>query len=196
MIIIGLTGSIAMGKSEVAKILARENVPVFDADQTVHDLYESAEGAALLSGLAPQATAHYRVDRVELSKLVMKDQSLLKQVETLVHAVVARERAAFLGEARAKGQDVVVLDVPLLFEKNLQRDVDVTVVVSAPEHLRRQRALARADMKEAKLDMIIARQMSDLEKRKRADYVIENDGSIDDLRERTRAVLKKIRETK
>jgi dephospho-CoA kinase len=196
MIIIGLTGSIAMGKSEVAKIFAAEDAPVFDADKIVHDLYESAAGAALLHGIAPEATRHNRVDRVELSKLVMKNQSLLKQVETLVHAVVARERAAFLGEARAKGLDVVVLDVPLLFEKNLQRDVDVTVVVSAPEHVRRARALLRSDMSEAKLDMIISRQMSDLEKRKRADYVIENDGTLEDLGRRTRTVLQDIRKTR
>jgi dephospho-CoA kinase len=194
MKIIGLTGSIAMGKSEVAKIFMSENIPVFDADKTVHALYDSAEGAALLAALAPEATRENRVDRIELSKLIMKNPDLLKQVETLVHAVVARERAAFLGQARVQGNDLVVLDVPLLFEKNLQRDVDVSVVVSAPEHLRRQRALARADMTEVKLDMIISRQMSDLEKRKRADYVIDNDGTLEDLRGRTKAVLQKIRD--
>jgi dephospho-CoA kinase len=193
MTVIGLTGSIAMGKSEVASILVGEGLPVFDADREVHRLYDSAEGAALIRPLAPLATNDSSVDRKKLSEHLMSKPADLASIEKLVHAEVARRRLAFLEACASNGHALVVVDVPLLFETSGEKDVDVTVVVSAPEQMQRDRALARPGMTVEKLDMIQSRQMPDLEKRRRADYVIENNGSLDDLRQRTLVVLDQIK---
>jgi dephospho-CoA kinase len=195
MIKIGLTGSIAMGKSEVARILVEAGLPLFDSDLEVHKLYDSAEGAALLLPFVPEAIHNGRVDRSLLSKIVIADQTKLNQLETLVHAEIANRREAFAAAAENDGHSLVVFDVPLLFEKSLEKTVDVTVVVSAPEPEQRQRALAREGMTPEKLDMILSRQMPDREKRKRADYIIENNGTLTDLAERTRAILVQIKRT-
>jgi dephospho-CoA kinase len=195
MIKIGLTGSIAMGKSEVARILVEAGLPLFDSDLEVHKLYDSAEGAALLLPFVPEAIHNGRVDRSLLSKIVIADQTKLNQLETLVHAEIANRREAFAAAAENDGHSLVVFDVPLLFEKSLEKTVDVTVVVSAPEPEQRQRALARKGMTPEKLDMILSRQMPDHEKRKRADYIIENNGTLADLAERTRAILMQIKRT-
>lgn len=195
MIRIGLTGSIAMGKSEVARILVEAGLPLFDSDKEVHKLYDSAEGAALLSPHVPDAIRNGRVDRSLLSKIVIADQTKLNQLETLVHAEIANRREAFAAAAENNGHSLVVFDVPLLFEKNLEKTVDVTVVVSAPETEQRKRALSRDGMTPEKLDMILSRQMPDREKRKRADYIIENNGTLADLAERTRAILMQIKRT-
>jgi dephospho-CoA kinase len=193
MIVIGLTGSIAMGKSEVAKILAAEGLPLFDADKEVHRLYDSEAGAKLLRDLVPSATIHGKVDRPELSKLILANPRILEEGEKRVHAEIASRRAAFLAKAKSHGHGIAVVDVPLLFEKGGDRDVDVTIVVSAPEVAQRERALARAGMTREKLEMILKRQMPDAEKRSRADFVIENDSTLDDLRTRTLAVVAEIR---
>jgi dephospho-CoA kinase len=195
MIKIGLTGSIAMGKSEVARILVETGLPLFDSDLEVHKLYDSAEGAALLLPFVPDAIHNGRVDRSLLSKIVIADQTKLNQLETLVHAEIANRREAFAAAAENDGHSLVVFDVPLLFEKSLEKTVDVTVVVSAPEPEQRQRALAREGMTPEKLDMILSRQMPDHEKRKRADYIVENNGTLTDLAERTRAILMQIKRT-
>jgi dephospho-CoA kinase len=195
MIRIGLTGSIAMGKSEVARILVEAGLPLFDSDKEVHKLYDSAEGAALLSPYVPDAIRNGRVDRSLLSKIVIADQTKLNQLETLVHGEIANRREAFAAAAENNGHSLVVFDVPLLFEKNLEKTVDVTVVVSAPETEQRKRALSRDGMTPEKLDMILSRQMPDREKRKRADYIIENNGTLADLAERTRAMLMHIKRT-
>lgn len=193
MIRIGLTGSIAMGKSAVARIMREAGYPVFDADAEVHMLYESPEGAALLAPHVPEAMAHGRVDRAALSKAVVADPSLLSRIEPLVHAEIARRRTAFLSAEEEKGSAMAIVDVPLLFEKQGEKDVDVTIVVSAPPNLQRQRALARPGMTEAKLAMILSRQMPDAEKRKRANHVIENDGDLAMLQSRTLHVLSAIK---
>jgi dephospho-CoA kinase len=196
MIVIGLTGSIAMGKTEVSAVFRGLGIPVFDADKEVHALYDSAEGADLLRPFAPEAVAANAVDRAELSALVLSDAGLLEKLEPIVHAEVAKRRKRFLAQARAQGHDLAVVDVPLLFEKAGEKDVDVTLVVSAPPHLQRERALARPGMTEEKLGMILKRQMPDAEKRVRADYVLENDGSLEELRARTLAILDGIRRKK
>jgi dephospho-CoA kinase len=189
MIVIGLTGSIAMGKSEVAKIFAAAGWPVFDADAEVHALYESAEGAALLRDLAPTAVEASRVDRNTLSQLVIANPKLLPPIEQQVHAEIARRRSRFIDNAKAQGHAAVVVDVPLLFETGGDKHVDVTVVVSSPKADQYRRALARPRMTPEKLDMILKRQMPDIEKRKRADFIIENTGSLDALAANTHAVL-------
>ena len=193
MIIIGLTGSIAMGKTEVANIFRAEAIPVFDADKAVHALYDSPEGAALLGPFVPEAIVEDKVDRSTLSKLVLRQPALLEKLETIVHTEIAGKRTLFVAQSEKEGHGIVVVDVPLLFEKSGGKQVDVTVVVSSPEDLQHQRALARPGMTQQKLDMILRRQMPDAEKRRLANYVIINDGSLGDLRENTLAVLANIK---
>jgi dephospho-CoA kinase len=193
MIIIGLTGSIAMGKTQVANIFRAEDIPVFDADKEVHALYDSAEGATLIGPLAPEAIIAGQVNRPALSKLVLEQPALLEKLETIVHAEVARRRILFATQAEQAGHSIVVVDIPLLFEKSGEKQVDVTVVVSAPEDIQHQRALARQGMTQEKLDMILKRQMPDAEKRRLANYVIINDGTLEDLRKNTLAVLNNIK---
>ncbi len=189
MIVIGLTGSIAMGKSEVAKIFRSQSIPVFDADQEVHALYDSPEGAKLLLPLAPDAIVDGHVDRQRLSRIVVEDPQQLIQLEKTVHAEIARRRKKFTIRAEHAGHPIVVVDVPLLFEKSGETDVDVTIVVSAPLDKQRQRALARPGMTAEKLDMILKRQMPDAEKQARANHVIYNTGSMEDLQMHALAVL-------
>jgi shikimate dehydrogenase len=190
--IIGLTGSIAMGKSEVAKILQSQGLPIFDADAEVHKLYDSVQGAELLGDIAPSATLNNKVDRAILSAIVTRDPTILTKAEQRVHAYIKTIRNHFLTEA-AKHHDIVAVDVPLLLEKGQKKDVDVVVVVSAPLEAQRQRALQRPGMTPEKLSMILGRQMPDADKRKHADYVIENTGTLDDLKLRTLDVLGKIK---
>jgi dephospho-CoA kinase len=193
MITIGLTGSIAMGKTEVANIFRAEAIPVFDADKEVHALYDSKEGAALLGPLVAEAIVNDKVDRPTLSKLVLEQPALLEELEAIVHAQIARRRALFETQAEQAGHGILVVDVPLLFEKSGEKQVDVSIVVSAPEELQHLRALKRPGMTEEKLDMILKRQMPDAEKRRLANYVIINDGTLEDLRANTLAVLNNIR---
>jgi dephospho-CoA kinase len=193
MIIIGLTGSIAMGKSEVAKIFSEQGLPVFDADQEVHKLYDSQAGVSLLETIVPRALKQGKVDRTILSALVLADGSLLDKLETLVHGEISNRRQHFVDTARAHGQAIAIVDMPLLFEKHHEKTVDVTVVVSAPEALQHKRAMLRPAMTFEKLDMILQRQMPDREKRDRADYIIENNGTLEQLKANTLKVLMSIR---
>jgi dephospho-CoA kinase len=195
MIKIGLTGSIAMGKSEVGRILVGEGIPLFDSDREVHRLYETAEGVALLNPFVPETIRNGQVDRALLTKIVLADPARLNQIETVVHAEIAKRRDAFVATAESNGHTIVVYDVPLLFEKHMEKTVDATIVVSASEAEQRKRALSRDGMTPEKLDMIMSRQMPDHEKRKRADYVIENNGTLEQLVERTRSVLNQIKRT-
>lgn len=181
MIIVGLTGSMAMGKSEVAKAFRVEGIPVFDADAEVHALYESPEGASMLEDIVPDAIRMNRVDRELLSAALLREPGLLPKVEKIIHAQILKRREAFIAAARRAGSDVIVLDIPLLFETGGENSVDMTVVVSSSAKHQQERALSRPGMTEEKLAMILHRQMSDAEKRKRADHIIGNDGTIADL---------------
>ena len=189
MKIIGLTGSIAMGKSEVVKILRALGIEIFDADAAVHRLYDSQEGAELLQPIVPGAIRENRVDRAILAKLVSSDPTLLKKLESRVHAVVKQRRNNFIETATANGAEAVVLDIPLLFETGSDKQCDATIVVSAPASQQRQRVLARPGMTEVKLELLLKRQLSDVEKRKRADVIIENDGDLALLQMRTQNAL-------
>jgi dephospho-CoA kinase len=193
MIIIGLTGSIAMGKSEVANILRGEGLPLFDADREVHALYDSKDGADLLRDLAPKTIVDGHVDRQLLSRLVVEEPQRLDQLEKIVHTEITKRRKAFARKAEAEGHGIMVADIPLLFEKAGDKDVDVTIVVSAPAEIQRKRALARPGMTEEKFKMILNRQMPDAEKQKHANYVIANTGTLAELRRETLAVLSAIR---
>jgi dephospho-CoA kinase len=174
MIVAGLTGSIAMGKSETAKMFAVRGIPVFDSDAAVHALYEKGGGAvAAVASIAPSAIVHGSVDRQKLSKLVQVHPSLLARIECAVHPLVKEMQRQFLERAAAQGADIAMLDIPLLFETGREKDVDVVIVVSAGEQLQRERALSRPDMTLEKLEFILSRQLPDPQKRSRADYVID-----------------------
>ncbi len=188
--VIGLTGSIAMGKSEVAKAFAAAGIPVFDADAEVHRLYESSEGAALIGAIAPKAIKDGKVDRQALGSLVLKNPEVLTKVEVIVHAAVGRARKKFIDDAARAGHTLVACDIPLLLEKGQEKDVDWVVVVSSPGDQQRARAMERPGMTEEKLDMILSRQMPDQEKRKHADHIIENIGSLAALQAMSAALIK------
>jgi dephospho-CoA kinase len=171
-VIIGLTGSIGMGKSAVAKMFEGQGVPVFDADAAVHRL--QGPGGALLTQIEsafPGSSGPHGVDRVKLGAMVLHDKDKLAKLESIIHPAVASERVAFL-EAHAQ-DDLVVFDIPLLFEKGGAKKVDVIVVVSAPADVQRARVLARTGMTESKFEHILKLQMPDEEKRARADHVID-----------------------
>jgi dephospho-CoA kinase len=189
MKIIGLTGSIAMGKSEVATIFRNQGFPVFDADKEVHQLYDSPEGVALIQPLVPEAIVKNRIDRTILAEKALADPLLLSRVEKSVHAEIARRREAFILNAKTQRAALVVLDVPLLFETGSDKTCDATIVVSAPADQQRSRALARPGMTEQRLDRILSRQMPDSEKRQRATFILENNGTLEQLKYRTLALI-------
>jgi dephospho-CoA kinase len=177
MIVAGLTGSIAMGKSTVASMFATLGAPAFDADAAVRAFY-SGEGVARVDAAFPGVVVDGIVDRDRLSKAVLGDPVALERLEGLVHPAVAAMRDAFVTRATKEGRRIAIVDVPLLFETGAERTVDIAVVVSAPLAVQRARALAREGMTEAKLGAILARQMSDSEKRRRAHVVIDTGGSL------------------
>ncbi|KTT75260.1 dephospho-CoA kinase [Sphingomonas endophytica] len=180
-LIVGLTGSIGMGKSTVAAMFADAGVPVFDADATVHRLQGPA--GALVGAIEarfPGTTDDGGVDRARLGRAVLGDDAAMRALEAIVHPAVRAERAAFL-TAHADAP-LVVFDIPLLFETGGDRDVDRVVVVSAAPEVQRARTLARPGMTPAKLDAILTRQLPDAEKRARADHVIPTDVTLDETR--------------
>lgn len=194
MIVLGLTGSIAMGKTETAKMFAARGVPVFDSDSAVHSLYaQGGDAVPEVAALAPDAIVDGSVDRRRLAALVQAEPSLLRRIESVVHPLVAAMQREFLESAAAKGADMALLDIPLLFEKNREDDVDVIIVVSAGEQLQRQRALSRADMTEEKFDFILARQLPDAQKRARADYVIDTSESLAETAREVERVIADVR---
>ena len=175
MLIIGLTGSIGMGKSETAKMFARHGVPVCDSDATVHALYERGGLAVAPIGEAfPEAVVDGRVDRTLLSRAVLGKPEAMKRLETIVHPLVGVAQRDFLQRAAAGGAKLVVLDIPLLLETGGEKRVDVVVVVSAPSEIQRRRVLQRPGMTPEKLDAILHKQMPDAEKRKRADFIVDS----------------------
>jgi dephospho-CoA kinase len=188
MIVLGLTGSIGMGKSTVAKMFAGEGVPVFDADSAVHRL-QGPEGALVeaIEAHFPGTTGPEGVNRGALAERVLGEPEALRRLEGLIHPAVAREREAFLDDhAEAP---LVVLDIPLLFEAGGFEQVDRIVVVSAPAGVQRERVLARPGMTEQKFERILARQLPDSEKRARADFVIDTGGPLEDTRRAVRRIL-------
>ena len=172
MLLIGLTGSIGMGKSTIAKRFAEQGVPVVDADQVVHDLYEG-EAVAPIEAAFPGTTTDGRVDRVKLSQQLMDDPAGFKRLEAIVHTLVHQAERRALQDHAAAGAELAVLEVPLLFETGGDARVDVTVVVSAPEDVQRERVLAREGMTAEKFDAIRSRQLPEAEKRRRADFIVE-----------------------
>lgn len=190
--IIGLTGSIGMGKSAVAAMFADEGVPVFDADATVHDLQKA--GGALVPAIEsafPGTTGPDGVDRKALGAAVFGDRDRLTLLESIIHPAVAERRKAFL--ASHQNTDMILFDIPLLFEKDGQAGVDTVVVVSAPTPVQRERVLARANMTPDKFEHILAHQMDDADKRARADHVIDTGKDINETRADVHALVKMLR---
>src|SRR5690348_91835 len=187
MFIIGLTGSIAMGKTTTARLFAEEGVPVHDADAAVHRLYEG-EASGQIEAAFPGSTRHGRVDRVALGKQVVGDPPALRRLEAIVHPLVRNAEHKFLKDAERSGAKVVVLDVPLLFETGGESRVDATVVVSAPEAHQRERVLARGVSLE-QLEALLVRQMPDAEKRRRADFVVDSGQGVEHARTQVRQIL-------
>ncbi|HCK85009.1 MAG TPA: dephospho-CoA kinase [Hyphomonadaceae bacterium] len=195
MIVIGLTGSIGMGKSTVAAMFAEEGAPVFDSDAAVHALY--APGGAAIAPVEqafPGVLKSGAIDRAALSARVVGNEAAMKALEAIVHPLVAAAQRDFLEAAREAGAECVVLDIPLLLESRKPHAVDKVVVVSAPADVQRARVLARPGMTVEKFEAILARQMPDAEKRARADFVIDTGGALEQTRAQVRSVLDALRE--
>jgi len=187
MFVIGLTGSIAMGKTTTARLFAEEGVPVHDADAAVHKLYEG-EASGQIEAAFPGSTRNGRVDRTALGKQVVGDPPALRRLEAIVHPLVRNAEQKFLRDAEHSGAKVVVLDIPLLFETGGESRVDATVVVSAPEGAQRERVLARGLSLE-QLEALLVRQMPDAEKRRRADFVVDSGQGVEHARTQVRQIL-------
>jgi dephospho-CoA kinase len=188
MRVLGLTGSIGMGKSTTAKLFAEAGAPVYDADATVHLIYEG-EAAPAIEAAFPGTTAGGKVDRSKLSARVVHDPAAMQRLEQIVHPMLRAYHQKFLDDALRSGAPVAVLDVPLLFETGGEKHVDAVVVVTADPDVQRQRVLARDNMTSAMLDAILARQLPDSEKRKRADFVVDTSHGLDPVRARIREIL-------
>jgi dephospho-CoA kinase len=177
MLVLGLTGSVAMGKSTVAAFFAEHGVAIFDADRAVHDLYRG-EAAPLVERAVPGTVVNGVVDRVILSGRVLHDRAAMTRLEAIVHPLVQRREEAFCAAAAAAGRRIILLDIPLLFEVGAESRVDAIIVVSAPAELQLQRLLARPGMDKARADAMIARQVPDAEKRRRAHFIIDTSVSL------------------
>ena len=191
MFVLGLTGSLGMGKSATAKMFVEEGVPVHDADAAVHRLYEAA-AAPLIEAAFPGTTGGGKVDRDKLAQRVLGDAAAIKKLEAIVHPLVRNSEEKFLVEAARKGAPVAVLDIPLLFETGGDDRCDAVIAVSAPSDVQRARVFERSGMTEQKFAAILAQQMSDAEKRKRADFVVDTSKGFDAARAQVRDILARI----
>ncbi|GLQ82459.1 dephospho-CoA kinase [Mesorhizobium huakuii] len=192
MIVLGLTGSIGMGKSTTAKMFAEAGVPVHDSDETVHRLY-AGKAAPLVEAAFPGTTVDGVVDRIKLGAHVIGDAAALKRLEAIIHPLVRADADAFLVKHRNAGESIAVLDIPLLFETGGRGRVDKVVVVTAPPEVQRQRVLARPGMTEEKLAAILAKQVPDEEKRRLADFVIDTGQGLDAARAAVAAIVAELR---
>ena len=188
MVVIGLTGSIGMGKSTTARFFEQAGVPVHDADSAVHRLYAGA-AAPVIEAEFPGVSGAQGIDRDKLAKRVLSDPEALRRLEGIIHPLVRREEARFLDEAERAGAPIAVLDIPLLFETGADRRVDAVVVVTATAEMQRARALGRTGMTEEKFQALLAKQMPDAEKRRRADFVVDTSKGFDFAREQVHAIL-------
>lgn len=188
MLVLGLTGSIGMGKSTTARFFADEGVPVLDADVVVHELYDG-DAVAPIERAFPGTARNGHVDRAQLSRRVVGDPEALRQLEEIVHPLVRAAQARFLRDAERSGAPVAVLDIPLLFETGGDDRVDAVVVVTAPAHVQRARVLERPGMTTEKFDALMRRQVPDAEKRRRADFVVDTSQGFDSARAQVRAIL-------
>jgi dephospho-CoA kinase len=191
MRILGLTGSIGMGKSTTAKLFAEAGVPVYDADATVHKIYQG-EAVPAIEAAFPGTTSDGKVDRAKLSAKVVHDRAAIQRLEQVVHPMLRSYHQKFLDDAEQGGAPVVVMDVPLLFETGGEKRVDAVVVVTTAPEVQRERILARGTMTAETLDAILARQTPDAEKRRRADFVVDTSHGLDPVRARIRDILAEV----
>lgn len=191
MFVLGLTGSIGMGKSVTSRLFAEAGVPVHDADAAVHQLYEG-EAVAAIESVFPGTTVAGRVDREKLASRVLDDAAAIERLEAIVHPLVRAVVERFLAAAASRGARIALLDIPLLFETGGDARVDAVVVVSATAELQRARALARPGMTPAKLEAILGKQMPDSEKRARAHFVVDSSRGIDSARAQVHGILRAV----
>jgi dephospho-CoA kinase len=191
MFVLGLTGSLGMGKSTTAAMFAEEGVSVHDADAAVHRLY-AGEAVSLIEAAFPGTTRDGKVDRAELGQRVFGDDAAMRKLEQIVHPLVRKAEQRFLAEAEREGAKVAVLDIPLLFETGAESRCDAVAVVSAPADLQRVRAFERPGMTEQKFQAILAKQMPDADKRARADFVVDTGQGFDHARGQVREILRKV----
>lgn len=193
MLIVGLTGSIGMGKSETTRMFREEGVPVYDADAAVHQVY--AKGGAAVQALEeafPGVTRDGAVDRELLGKRILGDDEAVKKVGQIVYPKIGEIQREFMADAKAADEPLVVLDIPLLFETSGGANVDKIVVVSAPADMQRKRVLARAEMTEEKFEAILRRQMPDSEKREKADFIVDTGKGLEHAHARVREIIKEL----
>lgn len=191
MIILGLTGSIGMGKTTTAQMFRDAGIPVHDADAAVHELY-AGSAAALIETAFPGTVSNGVVDRASLGKKVIGNREEMKRLEAIIHPLVAQMRDRFLQEAAASGAKLAVLDIPLLYETGGEKYCDHVVVVTASEEIQRARVLARPEMTEDKFQAILEKQVPDAEKRKRADFIIDTGQGLDAARRQVAAIIKQL----
>lgn len=195
MLMIGLTGSIGMGKSTTAAMFRDHGIPVYDADAAVHDLYDVGGAAVAPVGEAfPGVVVAGAVDRERLRQAVLGDPEAIKRLNAIVHPLVGQDRVGFFARAQAAGADMVVLDIPLLFETGGEARMDAVVVVSAPAEMQRERVLARPGMTPDRFDAILAQQMADAEKRARAHFVVETGHGLEHARAQVDQIVSALRE--
>jgi len=187
MLIIGLTGSIAMGKSTVAKMLFDNGIPIISADQIVHDLYEN-EAVSILEKAFPGCTENNQVNREKLLTLLLKEEDGFKKLENLIHPLVRQKEWEFIKKNKDEGANIVAIEIPLLFETGAEKLMDAVLLASAPAEIQKQRVMARPGMREEKFNTLLAKQMPDAEKREKADFIVDTSCSL----EETEAQLKEI----
>lgn len=193
-LLVGLTGSIGMGKTETARMFASLGIPVFDSDAAVHQLYASGgQAVAAVATVYPQCVRAGQVDRACLSAIVRGDHAALARLEAIVHPLVAHAQQAFVTQAAADGAELVVLDIPLLFETGADARLDAVIVVTAPKEVQRGRVLARPGMSEELFEQMLARQTPDVDKRARAHFVVETDRGMDHAFTQVKTILSALR---
>ncbi|MBA9082893.1 MULTISPECIES: dephospho-CoA kinase [Bartonella] len=192
MKIIGLTGSIAMGKSTTARFFEQAGVPVFSADEVVHQLYRSEPVLSLIIRTFPGVVENGQVNRLKLSKVLINNHEKLQTLEKIIHPLVWKKEEEFVNRARQQGKKLIVLDIPLLFETNSENRVDSVIVVSAPSAIQKKRVMNRPNMSEEKFAAISTKQISDEKKRERADFVIDTGKSLDNTRQQVFHIIKSL----
>ncbi|WP_375685928.1 MULTISPECIES: dephospho-CoA kinase [unclassified Bartonella] len=192
MKIIGLTGSIAMGKSTVADFFKQAGISVFSADEAVQQLYKSEPALSFIERIFPGVVENGEVNRLKLSEILIDDKEKLQTLEKIIHPLVQEKEREFIDIAREQGKKLVILDIPLLFEKNGESRVDSVIVVSAPPEIQKERVMIRQGMNEKKFSFINAQQMPDEKKRERADFIIDTGKDLENTRQQVFDVIKKL----
>ncbi|WP_375701165.1 dephospho-CoA kinase [Bartonella sp. AA81SXKL] len=192
MKIVGLTGSIAMGKSTVADFFKQAGISVFSADEAVKQLYKSEPALSFIERIFPGVVENGEVNRLKLSEILIDDKEKLQTLEKIIHPLVQEKEREFIDIAREQGKKLVILDIPLLFEKNGESRVDSVIVVSAPPEIQKERVMIRQGMNEKKFAFINAQQMPDEKKRERADFIIDTGKDLENTRQQVFDVIKKL----